>query len=201
MNFFTKCGAAVLLTLAPIALHAQNSRTIAYGRTSVTLTPAFVQALSGSGVSITDLNLVPLQSGLNTFTAINGVLDLQTSFGEVEFSGGYQITVNGQTIRVQDLTFEIQNATTAYISGVFIVNGTFQARQTIFTVNMAPTYTLPLQLDNGALTLPAMSLGLSPTFVSLLNSAVGQNAFNAGTQVATANEYAVFGPTTPEGIN
>ena len=129
------------------------------------------------------------------------MLDLQTSFGEVVFAGGYQVTVGGQTLRIQDLTFEIVNATTAYISGIFIVNDTFSGRQPIFAVNMAPTYTLPLQLQNGTITFAPMSLGLTPNFISLINSATGQTSLNAGTQVGQVTAFAVFGPTTPTGIN
>ncbi len=198
---FAGFTAAALLTLTPAALHAQT-RNIAYGRTTITFTPAFAQTLSAQGVTISDLaTLTPLQNGVDTFTALEGVLDLQTSFGEVIFAGGYQVTAGGQTIRVQDLTFEISNATTAIISGVFIANDKFLSRQPIFAVNMAPTYTLPLQLQNGTISLLGMSLGLTPNFISLINGAVGQPILNPGTQIGTADAYAVFGPTTLTGIN
>ncbi len=200
-SLFAGLTAAALLMLAPAALHAQT-RTIAYGRTSVTFTPAFNQALAAQGVVISDLTtLQPLQNGVDTFTGIEGVLDLNTALGEVVFAGGYQVVVNGQTIAIQDLAFQISTPTTATVSGIFTVNGTFLSRQTIFVVNMDPHLTLPLQVQNGTLTLPMMSLGLAPYFVSLINQAAGQQIFNAGTQVATANEFAVFAPTTPTGIN
>ena len=182
--------------LAPFALHAQTDNTV-YGHTTVAFSSAFTQQLSSFGVTITDLNGNPLPNGTLTLNTLQGVLDLQTAFGEVVFAGGYQVTAPGQTLRVQDLAFNIENATTAYISGVFVVNGSFVGRQPIFVVNQNPVgtvYSLPLVPQNGILTFNGFSLGLSPYFISLVNGALGQPALNAGTQVGTSNVYAVVVP-------
>jgi hypothetical protein len=194
-SLYGKLSIIALITLTPAALLAQ-ARSIVYGRTTVTFTPAFVQALASNGATLTDLSQNPLQNGVNTLTALEGVIDLQTSFSDVLFSGGYQVTVAGQTIRVQDLAFEATTPTTSFISGIFIVNGMeIGGRQPIFAVNARPTFTLPLQPQNGTITLSGLSLGLTPAFVNIVNTATGQAAFTPGTQVGTAEAYAVLSAT------
>jgi len=197
MNIFTKLGVAATVMLAPFALQAQQTENIVYGRTTVIFNPAFTQQLSSLGATITDLSQAPLPNGTLTLTALEGIFDLQTSLGEVFFSGGYQVIINGQTIRVQDLAFSINNATTAFISGVFVVNGQFTARQPVFTVNRNPigtVYNLPIKPQNGTITLNGFSLGLSQTFVDLINGAMGQPVVNAGTQVGISNVFDVLAP-------
>ncbi len=195
-NTLAKLSLAAVVLFAPLALQAQTDNTIS-GHTTVAFNPAFAQQLSSFGITIADLNGNPLPNNTLTLNTLGGVLDLQTAFGEVEFSGGYLVTAQGQTLRVQNLAFSIENATTAFISGVFIVNGTFVGRQPIFTVNRNPVgtvYTLPLQPQNGVLTFNGFSLGLSQVFVDLINGAVGQPALNAGTQIGTSNVFAVVAP-------
>ncbi len=196
--------AAALLAFAPAVSHAQT-RTIAYGRTSIAFVPTFVEQLAGQGVTISDLTtLQPLQNGFNSFTALEGVFDLQSAHGEVVFAGGYIVNVNGQTIRVQDLAFSISSSVSssgALVSGAFTVNDVFIGRQPIFIVNMDPMIPLPVVVQNGELTLHNMSLGLAPNFVALVNQAAGQPILNAGTKIATANEYTVFAPATPTALN
>ena len=196
-SMLAKLGVAAAVTFAPFALHAQTDNVV-YGQTTVALNSAFTQQLSAQGVTITDLNGNVLPNGTLTLNTLEGVLDLQTAFGEVFFSGGYQVTAAGQTIRVQDLAFSIENATTAYISGVFVVNGSFLGRQPIFTVNRNPVgtvYTLPLKPQNGVIAFNGFSLGLSPYFINLINGAVGQSGLNAGTQIGSSNVVAVVVPT------
>ncbi len=193
-------AAAALLAFAPAVSHAQT-RTIAYGRTSIAFTPSFLEQLAGQGVTITDLATgQPLQNGFNSFTALEGALDLKSAYGEVVFAGGYVVNINGQTIRVQDLAFNISSSG-AVISGAFTTNDVFAGRQPIFIVNMNPNLTLPIPVQNGAITLPGMSLGLAPNFVALVNQAAGQPILNPGIQIAAANEYAVFAPATPTALN
>ncbi len=197
-TLLAKLSLAATVMLAPLALHAQTDNTV-YGRTTVAFNQAFTQQLSSFGVTITDLNGVALPNGTLTLNTLEGVLDLQTAFGDVFFAGGYQVTAQGQTVRVQNLEFSIVNATTAYISGDFVVNGSFVSRQPIFVVNRNPVgtvYTLPLVPQNGTLTLNGFSLGLSPYFVTLINGAIGQPALNAGTQIGTSNVFAVVIPPT-----
>ncbi len=191
-----KLSLTAMVTLAPFALQAQTDNTIS-GQTTVIFNQEFAQQLSSFGITITDLNGKPLPNNTLTLNTIQGVLDLQTSLGEVEFAGGYLVTAQGQTLRVQDLAFSIENQTTAFISGVFIVNGSFVGRQPIFTVNRNPigtVYTLPLVPQNGHLTFNGFSLGLSQVFVDLINGALGQPALNAGTQIGTSNVTSTVAP-------
>ena len=191
-----KLGVAATVMLAPLALQAQTDN-IVYGQTSIVFTPAFTQQLSSFGITVTDLTQTPLQNGTLTLSGVEGAIDLQTALGEVILSNGYQVVAQGTTIRVQDLVFSIINQTTAVISGIFIVNGQFVGRQTIFAVNKNPVgtvYTLPLQPRNGTLTFNGLSLGLSQEFVNLINNAMGQAVLNPGVQVATANAFSVVVP-------
>jgi len=190
-----KFAIAALATLAPAALYAQAD-SIVFGQARVTFTPALMQVFAGVGGTVTDLSLRPLQDGTNLLPITQGVLDGRTSQGEVVFSGGYQITGSGATIRLQDLALDITGPTGGTVSGVFVVNGTILGRQPVFAVigSFAQTTTAQGQtaLVNG------LSVGLTPYFVDAINGAVGRPVFTAGTAVGTVNAYAVVVPiTTP----
>ncbi len=186
---------AAAATLAPSA-HAQTE-SIVYGRATITLAPAFVQQLSAIGATITDLSQAPLANGAEVFTAIEGALDLQTSFNEVVYKGGYLVSIEGSTIRVQDLALET-TSTGAVFSGLFIQNGTLVGRQNIFNVSPqgGPAPVLPLVPQNGTISHPGLSLTLSPNFVNLINGATGQSAIGANTVIGGLDLYSVLDPAT-----
>lgn len=197
LNKFSGFVLAAAVVAAPATLSAQTD-TVVYGRTTIALSSAFTQQLSSLGVTIDDLSGNPLPNGSLTLTAVNGVFDLQTALGDVLYAGGLRVSAQGQTLRVQALEFSISNATTAIISGDFVVNGKFIGREDIFFVNQNPVgtvYTLPVALQNSTVTLNGFSLGLSPSFVSLVNNALGQQALTPGVQVGTANIFDVFDPS------
>ncbi len=195
MTSFRTLTVLAAVALAPAALHAQTD-SIVYGRATITLAPAFVQQLGSIGATVTDLSQAPLVNGAEVFTALEGAIDLQTSFNEVIYQGGYLVSINGSTIRVQDLALEL-TATGAVFSGLFIENGTFVGRQNIFNISQqgGPAPSLPLVPENGTISHNGLSLSLAPAFISAINSAVGQSALNANTVIGGLDLYSVLLPT------
>ncbi len=195
-TFLGKLGLIALAALTPVALHAQQARSIAYGRTTITFAPALGQTLGGAGVVVSDLAGMPLQNGVLNLTTVDGVIDLNTALGDFVFTGGFQLSAAGQTVRVQNLAMETSNPTSSVITGQVVYNGTvIGPRQAIFAVNAIPAATLPLAPQNGTLTLNGLSLGLSAGFVNLINGAAHQTVISTATQVGAANIYAVLSAT------
>ncbi len=190
--FIGKLGLIALAACAPVALHAQ-AHSIAYGRTTLSFAPALGQTLAGAGITVTDLAQNPLPGGVATLTALQGVLDFKTALGDVEYSGGLQLSAAGQTVRFQDMALEISSPTAAALTAQVVYNGTVLGpRQAVFVINARPNYSLPLTPQNGTVTLDNLSFGFSPALAGLINNAAGRTLITPSTQVLTANMYAVL---------
>lgn len=194
-SIVSKLALAVVMLFAPLALQAQTDQ-ITGGYAVFTFTSLLLQQLASAGATLTDLSRNPLQNGALTLPSVQGVIDTQNGNGDLVFRGGYQVVVQGTTIRVEDLAFTI-NGPSAVFTGIFVVNGQVAGRQDIFTVNQKPNFILPLQQANGTLTLPQLSLGLTPAFLNLINQAAGQTVVSPGTQVGTASAFPVVVPDAP----
>lgn len=193
MKFPHIAGVALALTVsAGQGALAQTDR-IAGGFTTVTFSPAFIAATQGSGIAITDLGGNALPNSTEPLPATQGDIDLQTGVTNVIFKEGFQVTDAAKArLRVENLILHASQTASA-ITGDVIENGQLLGRREVFIVNKNPDLSLPLQAENGILTLPTLSLGLSPKFVTLLDGIVGP-LVNPGTEVATATPIAIVVP-------
>lgn len=194
-KLYTACLALALSVSASHRAFAQTDQ-ITGGYTTVAFTSAFLDFTQESGIAVTDLAGNALPNGIEVLPAAQGAIDLQTGATNVIFKGGFQAVYIGKvTVRVENLILHASETDSA-ITGDVIENGQLLGRKEIFVVNRNPNLSLPLQVKDGILTLPTLSLGLSPKFVTQLSKVIGP-LVNAGTVVATAAPIAVVIPDTP----
>ncbi len=191
--------AFLLLALACTPfVHAQTpsqTPSVDFGRTTVQLSSSFVNSIQGLGAVITDLHNNPLQNNSFTFRAVAGALDLTTSAGEIEHSGGLAINAAGTPVRIQNFTLDTSNPTGPVITAAFIVNDHFVGRMALFNVQPPPGTSLPFQLQSGVLQVNGLALTLAPATATALNTLFGGQVVQAGSNIGTANMYVVFSPS------
>jgi hypothetical protein len=186
------------LACTPSLVHAQSpsqSPSVDFGRTTVQLSSSFISSIQGLGAVITDLRNNPLQDNSFTVRATGGAIDLTTSAGEIEHTGGLLVNAAGTIIRIQNFTLDTSNPTNIVITAEYIVNDHFAARVALFNVQPPPTLTLPLQLQSGVLQVNGLVLTLAPAAASTINNIFGGQVVQAGTNIGTANAYVVFSPS------
>ena len=191
------CTIGLALALTGLASHGASAQTdqIVGGITTVTFSSSFIDYTRESGIVLTDLGGNTLQNGTEPLPATQGAVDLQTGVTDVIFRQGFQFAYIGRTtLRVENLNLHASQ-TGSDITGDVIVNGHLLGRQEVFIVNKNPNLSLPLPVVDGVLTLPTLSLGLAPAFVTQLDAIIGP-LVNAGTEVAEAAPLAVVVPDT-----
>jgi hypothetical protein len=188
----------IALACTPSLMHAQSpsqTPSVDFGRTTVQLGSSFLSSIQGLGAVITDLRNNPLQDNSFTVRATGGAVDLTTSAGEIEHTGGLLVNAAGTILRIQNLTLDTSNPTNIVITADYIVNDHFASRVALFSVQPPPTLTLPLQLQSGVLQVNGLVLTLAPAAASTLNSIFGGPVVQAGSNIGTANIYVVFSPS------
>jgi hypothetical protein len=191
--------ATLLFALAcmPSLVHAQSTSqtpSVDFGRTTVQLSSSFLSSIEGLGAVITDLHNHALQNNSFTLRATGGAIDLTTSAGEVQHSGGLLVNAAGTIIRIQNFTLDTSNPTNLVITADYIVNDHFASRIALFNVQPPPTLSLPLPVQSGVLQVNGLVLTLAPATASTLNTLFGGQVVQAGTNIGTANLYLVLSP-------
>ena len=189
--------ATTLIVPMSFQVHAQAANQIFGGYTPITFSSMFVAVTREDGIFISDLNGNPLPSVasspgelVDNLGTVSGVVDLDTGETNVSFRGGFLINYVGKTqVRVDNLVLHAGRSSSA-ITGDFTENGAFLGRKEIFIVNQNPNLVLPLKPVGGVLTLPTLSLGLSPQLIAQLAPIIGSQ-FTPATQIATAVPIAV----------
>lgn len=192
--------AALSLALAytPSMVLAQTpsqTPSVDFGRTTVQLGPSFINSIQGLGAVITDLQGNPLQNNALTVRATGGAVDLTTSAGEIEHTGGLLVNAAGTILRIQNFTIDTSNPTAPVLTAAFIVNDHFASRLALFNLIPPAGFSLPLQLQSGVLQVNGLGLTLAPATASAINAVLGGQYLQPGTSIGTANLYVVFSPT------
>lgn len=180
------------LCLAPATtLVAQsNTNTVVYGRTNLQLSTGFVQAISGTGVVLTDLNGAPLQNNGITFKISSGVFSLQNFAGEIDHIGGLTATTSAVSIRIQNLVLDLSNPQAPVVTALFVANNVFYGRNPLFNLQFPSDFSLsPVQ--QGVLQTTNFNVTLAPAASSMLSNLLG-NTLPAGTPIGTLNLYGVL---------
>jgi hypothetical protein len=190
----SKAALFAALACTPSLVLAQTSQTpsVDFGRTTVQLSPSFVNSIAGLGAVITDLHNNPLQNNAITVRATGGTVDLTTSAGEVEHTGGLLVNAAGTILRIQNFTLDTSNPTNPVLTADFVVNDHFLSRMPLFNVQPPAGASLPLQLQAGVLQVNGLVLTLAPATASAINTVLGGQFVQAGTNIGTANAYVVF---------
>lgn len=188
----------IALASMPSLVHAQSpsqTPSVDFGRTTVQLSSSFMNSIQGLGAVLTDLHNNPLQNNSFTVRATGGSLDLTTSAGEIQHTGGLLVNANGTIIRIQNLTLDTSNPTNLVITADYIINDHFASRIALFNVQPPAGLTLPFQLQSGVLQVNGLVLTLAPATASTINALLGGPYVQAGANIGTANAYVVFSPT------
>jgi hypothetical protein len=194
----SKAALFIALACTPTLVLAQTpsqTPSVDFGRTTVQLGDSFINSIQGLGAVITDLQNNPLKNNAFTVRATGGALDLTTSTGEIEHTGGLLVNAAGTILRIQNLTLDTSNPTGVVITAQFIVNDHFVSRLALFNVQPPAGLTLPLQLQSGVLQVNGLVLTLAPATASAINTVLGGQYVQAGTNIGTANAYVVFSPS------
>ncbi len=186
--------AMALACTAPIVLAQTPSQTpsVDYGRTTVQLNSGFVGSLQSLGAVVTDLQGNALQNNSVTVLATGGAVDLTTSAGDIEHTGGLRINVAGAVIRIQNFIIDTSNPTAPVITADFVANDHFTARIPLFNFQPPAGFSLPLHLTAGVLQENGLILTLAPATAATLNALFGAQVIPAGITIGTANVYVVF---------
>ena len=197
-RFLSKATLLFALACTPSLVHAQSpsqTPSVDFGRTTVQLSSSFLSSIEGLGAVITDLKNNPLQNNSFTVRATGGALDLTTSAGEIEHTGGLLVNAAGTIIRIQNFTLDTSNPTNIVITAEYIVNDHFASRIALFSVQPPAGLAPPFQLQSGVLQVNGLVLSLAPAAASTLNAIFGGPFVQAGTNIGTANAYVVFSPS------
>jgi hypothetical protein len=188
-RFFSKAAFVVALGSMACIGHAQVM-TVASGTTTIKIDAGFINSI---GAYITDLQGNPLQNNSIIFTGAAGALDLQTAAGEIEHKGGMIINAGGMVIRLENWTIDTHIPASAVLSAEFIMNGHFDFRLPVFTIQPPPGFVIPLSLlPSGALQQNNLILSIAPETAATFYGLFGGPVIQPGQYAGTANSYIVF---------
>ena len=185
--FALACTSSIVLAQNP-----SQTPSVDYGRTTVQLGPSFINSIQGLGAVITDLQGNPLQNNAFTVKATGGAIDLTTSAGEIEHTGGLLINAAGTILRIQNFTIDTSNPTNPVITAAFIANDHFVSRLALFNLIPPAGFSLPLQPQAGVLQVNGLGLTLAAATANAINTVLGGQYLAAGTSIGTADAYVVF---------
>ncbi len=180
----------VTMMLAPSAVHAQKTKTIEGGRTTVALAGSFVEALDSLGVTPGTVSPTKLYNGQVNFPVTGGAIDLDTAAGQILHSGGLTFTAGKIEVTLQ--SFIIDTTSTPVISGLVSVNGKLLGRARLFDLILPSGFTVPLKPHEGQLVLKDVGVELDKKAADTLNSVYHVSAFTAGFKIGTAKVVALL---------
>lgn len=163
---------------------AQQTKTLDEGVTSVTLSSAFVDALTSLSVTPGTVAPTELEHGRVSFPVIGGALDLATAKGNILHSGGLTLNAGDNHVALQ--SFIIDTTATPVITGLVSVNGMLVGRIPLFDITLPPGFSVPLSPDGWVLQLKGVGLTLDPVAAMDL-SGVFKTTVPGGLSIGTAN--------------
>ncbi len=195
-TLFGKLALVLAVAGASVAADAQQTQNVVYGHTTVTMSQTFLDSLTRSGATLTDLNNGNMvTSSGNTFKAVGGALNTSSKAGEIMHSGGYLLSGAGQAVRVQDFVIDTTNTSHPVISALFVVNDRVYGRVVLFDLQATSSFVFTAMPGSGVANLSGISVTIDAAGASALNSIFGGPVTSAGTAVGTETEFVVFAAT------
>jgi hypothetical protein len=146
------------------------------GRTTLTLSKAFLADLTTAGATVTTLAGGQLDQNQAAFGITTGLINMDTAEGQMAHNGGLTITVGAKQATLDSFmltTFGEQ----AYVSALVTANGHFVGRVNVFDVTLPSDLKLPITPKNGDFFL-GLSWNLDPAGATALNDALDVTAFH-----------------------
>jgi hypothetical protein len=167
---------AAAFTLVATNAKAQWISPVEGGRTTVTLSPAFLADLTTA--KVTPSAAYPSQLYLDQidFPISSGAISLETAKLQVLHTGGINLVAESRQIRLEELILTTYGEQ-AYISALVVADGRFFGRVNVFDVTLPGNTTSPLEPKNGEFLLGGLELHLDPAGASALNDVLGVKTF------------------------
>lgn len=164
------------------------------GHTTVTLSPALLNALTALHVTPSRQFPAELRGAQARFPIPTGQIDLTTAHGEIVHSGGLNLKAGNTTVTLSDFVIDATGGAPV-LTGLVSVDGNLVARLPLFAV----TLTQPPGVKNygvaGKFSLDGAILSLTGDAATALNQAFGVNAFAPGLPIGSASVSArIFDP-------
>jgi hypothetical protein len=190
--------AAAALTLSATYAHAQGIYIVQGGRTTITLSDAFLADLTTAKITPTAIYDSQLYENKVFFPIASGEIDLANAAGQIQHSGGITLTAGTKNIRLDSFTLTTTGEE-SYITALAIANGKLVGRINLFDVELSSDLKFPLAPENGIFFISGDKLNLDPAGAAALNDAFGVKTFEDNLYVGYAGS-AVFVPLAADGL-
>ena len=194
LNSLRKAPLVLVIAFAATMMQAQTDQ-VELGRTSVTFSQEFGGTLIALGLSASAVSPATLQTGTGvaTFPITEGAIELPTARAEINHAGGFILSNGSTQVRLENFT--IDTTSTPVLTGLVVSNNSLVGRIAIFDLQLPSGLTLPLApTADGLVNLQGVGMKLDAAAASALNSAFSVTAFQAGSNVGTANAIAFVAP-------
>jgi hypothetical protein len=181
---FGLTAAFIASSLLPTAAKAQTVSLFG-GETKVVLSSGFVSALGTLGVKPGAVGPGSLYGGVATFPITLGVADLALPKVEVGHAGGLSLTAGSTKVELLNFDIEVLDSSPV-LTGIVTDNGAIVGRVPLFTIaSIGNVY----QPNKETLSIQDVSLTLTSTAASALNSIFNVKAFSGGFGIGTASTF------------
>jgi hypothetical protein len=188
-SFIKKAALAAALVLAASSVYAQQTKTVEFGQTKVSLASSFVSDLESKGVKPGVVDPTHLKNGVVNFPVTGGAIDLDSAAGQIIHSGGLTLSVPGKNLRLQSFIIDTTGSAPV-LTGLVDLNGKLLGRLPLFKLQLPAGVTLPLKPEEGLLKLKGVNVTLTKTAADALNGIFSVSVFHEGYEIGTANVYA-----------
>jgi hypothetical protein len=188
---------AALMVTSAVA-RAQGIYMVQGGRTTVTLSDAFLADLTTLKITPTTIYSSQLDQNKVFFPITSGEINLLTAAGQILHSGGITLTAGTKQIRFDSFILSTTGEQ-PYITALAVANGKLIGRINLFDVELSSDLKLPLVPENGDFFLSGSKLNLDPAGAAALNDAFGVKTFEDNLYVGYAGLVA-FVPLEADGL-
>jgi len=189
---------AVALTLSATRAEAQGIYMVQGGRTTVTLSNAFLADLTTLKITPTTIYSSQLYENKVFFPITSGEINLANAAGQIEHSGGITLTAGTKEIRLDSFILTTTGEQ-SYITALAVANGKFIGRINLFDVELSSDLKFPLVPENGDFFLSGSKLNLDPAGAAALNDAFDVKTFEDNLYIGYAGSV-VFVPLGADGL-
>lgn len=169
-------AAALLIASLTFAQTTNSIYPTEGGRTTLTLSTAFVAEITSAGAKVTTVPGAQLDGNQIGFGLGTGEINLANAEGQFVHNGGITLTAGSKQVTLDSFmltTFGDQD----YVSALVIANGRIMGRVNVFDITLSSDLTLPIVPKSGDFFLSA-GWNLDPAGTSALNDGLGTTAFH-----------------------
>ncbi len=188
---------AATLTVFAASAQAQGIYVVEGGRTTVTLSKAFLTDTTALKMTVGAVNTSQIYENQIFFPITSGAINLETAGGQILHSGGITLTAGTKNVRLESFIVNTLGEE-PYITALVVANGRFLGRINLFDLKLSSDLTFPLVPHDGDFFLSGTELNLDPAGAAALNDAFGVKTFVDNLFVGNALSL-VFVPLNADG--